>query len=166
MHRDAPDYDFVIDSPVGKLGICVRDRQLARLDYLPDSRRLRSATTRIGQRICAELEAYFADPACRFTLPVAAAGTAFQQRVWQALVSIAPGDVMTYGELAARLHSGARAVGNACRNNPVSIVVPCHRVVGAAGPGGYSGKTGGPALERKCWLLQHEGVVIPALKSA
>ncbi|UCC55357.1 MAG: methylated-DNA--[protein]-cysteine S-methyltransferase [Gammaproteobacteria bacterium] len=166
MYRHVPNYDFVIDSPVGKLGICIHDRQLARLDYLPDARQLQPATTRFGQRVCAELEAYFSDPSCRFTLAVAAAGSSFQQRVWQALLGIAPGNVMTYGELAARLHSGARAVGNACRNNPVSIVVPCHRVVGVAGPGGYSGKTDGPELERKCWLLQHEGVSVKPLKSA
>jgi methylated-DNA-[protein]-cysteine S-methyltransferase len=166
MHRHAPDYDIVIDSPIGKLGICERDRQLTRLDYLPDSRRLKPATTDFGQRICSELAAYFADPGYRFALPVAAQGTVFQQRVWQQLTRIPAGTVRTYGELAARLGSGARAVGNACRHNPVSIVVPCHRVVGAGGLGGYSGKTAGPGLERKRWLLQHEGVVIPALKSA
>ena len=63
---------------------------------------------------------------------------------------------MTYGELADRLDSGARAVGNACRHNPVSIIVPCHRVVSASGLGGYSGKTDGREINRKKWLLGHE----------
>ena len=166
MHMHTPDYDIVHDSPVGKLGIRLRDRQLIRLDYLPDSCDLKAAATVFGLRVCFELAAYFEDPGFRFTLPVAVQGTAFQQRVWQQLTRIAPGTVRTYGELAARLGSGARAVGNACRHNPVSIVVPCHRVVGASGLGGYSGNTAGPGLERKRWLLQHEGAVIPALKSA
>jgi len=166
MQLQESSYDIVCASPIGKLGICVRDKQLTRLDYLPDSRRLKPAATAFGQRVCSELAAYFEDPGHRFTLPVAEQGTVFQRRVWQQLTRITPGTAWTYGELAARLGSGARAVGNACRHNPVSIVVPCHRVVGAAGLGGYSGKTAGPGLERKRWLLQHEGAVIPALKSA
>ena len=166
MQQQESSYDIVCASPVGKLGICVHDRQLTWLDYLPDSRRLKPASTRFGQRVCFELAAYFEDPGYRFTLPVVVRGTVFQQRVWQQLTCIAPGAVSTYGELAAGLGSGARAVGNACRHNPVSIVVPCHRVIGAGGLGGYSGYTAGPGLERKRWLLQHEGVVIPALKSA
>jgi methylated-DNA-[protein]-cysteine S-methyltransferase len=166
MQQQEPNYDFVIDSPVGKLGICVHDQQLTRLDYLPGSRRLKPASTAFGQRVCSELAAWFKDPGYRFTLPVALQGSAFQQRVWQQLTRIAPGTVSTYGELATGLGSGARAVGNACRRNPVSIIVPCHRVIGVAGIGGYSGHTTGPGLERKRWLLQHEGTVIPALKSA
>jgi len=166
MQQQDSDYDIVCDSPIGKLGIRVHGNQLTRLDYLPDSRHLKPASTVFGLRVCFELAAYFEDPGFRFTLPVAVQGTLFQQRVWQQLTRIAPGTVRTYGELAARLDSGARAVGNACRHNPVSIVVPCHRVVSADGLGGYSGKTAGPGLERKRWLLQHEGVVIPALKSA
>ncbi len=166
MQQQQFNDDFIINSPVGKLGICVHDEQLTRLDYLPDSRRLKPVSTGFGQRVCSELATWFEDPGYRFTLPVAMPGTAFQQRVWQQLTRIEPGAVMTYGELAALLHSGARAVGNACRRNPVSIIVPCHRVIGAAGIGGYSGNTTGPGLERKRWLLQHEGAVIPALKSA
>jgi methylated-DNA-[protein]-cysteine S-methyltransferase len=166
MQQQDSSYDIVCDSPVGKLGIRVHGNQLTRLDYQPDSRRLKPAATGFGRRVCSELAAYFEDPAYRFTLPVAVHGTDFQQRVWQQLIRIAPGTVRTYGELAARLDSGARAVGNACRHNPVSIIVPCHRVVGAGGLGGYSGKTAGSGLERKRWLLQHEGAVIPALKSA
>jgi len=91
-------------------------------------------------------------------------GTAFQRRVWEALTRIPAGQTLTYGELAARLDSGARAVGNACRHNPVSIIVPCHRVVSATGIGGYSGSTGGREIDRKQWLLGREGIAGPALK--
>jgi methylated-DNA-[protein]-cysteine S-methyltransferase len=101
-----------------------------------------------------------------FDLAVVMQGTPFQQRVWQALRDIPAGETRSYGQLAAHLGSGARAVGNACRHNPVSIVVPCHRVVGAAGLGGYSGHTQGPVLRRKSWLLAHEGVLPGDLKNS
>ena len=85
-------------------------------------------------------------------------GTAFQQQVWAALRRIPPGTVLTYGELAAQLGkpTAARAVGMANALNPISIVVPCHRLVGANGS--LTGYAGG--LKRKRWLLQHEGVML------
>jgi len=166
MRRQPFSYDIVWGSPVGKLGICMHDRRVTRLDYLPASTRLKPASTASGKQLCAGLEAWFRDPGYRFGVRLDLQGTAFQQQVWRQLTRIAPGEVRTYGELAADIGSGARAVGNACRQNPVSIIVPCHRVVATGGPGGYSGKTEGPDLERKCWLLRHEGAVIPALKSA
>ncbi|MBP2847710.1 methylated-DNA--[protein]-cysteine S-methyltransferase [Dickeya oryzae] len=89
------------------------------------------------------------------TLPVAAAGTDFQHQVWQALRAIPCGSTTTYGELAARLGQpgAARAVGLANGSNPISIVVPCHRVIGARGA--LTGYAGG--IHRKQWLLTHEG---------
>ncbi len=89
-------------------------------------------------------------------LPLAPTGTPFQQRVWRALREIAPGQRLTYGELAARLGTSARAVGNACRANPLPLLVPCHRVVAANGLGGFAGEREGTRLEIKRWLLEHE----------
>ena len=86
-------------------------------------------------------------------------GTPFQRRVWQVLQKIPSGSTMTYGEVAQQIGSGARAVGNACRANPCPLIVPCHRVVGVDGLGGFSGERGGEKLEIKRWLLQHEGVL-------
>ncbi|MCP4042152.1 MAG: MGMT family protein, partial [Gammaproteobacteria bacterium] len=83
-------------------------------------------------------------------------GTDHQLRVWNALGEIPPGETMTYGELARHLGSGPRAVGNACRSNPVPIVVPCHRVVSATGLGGFMGDTAGEPMAIKSWLLRHE----------
>jgi O-6-methylguanine DNA methyltransferase len=90
-------------------------------------------------------------------LPLDLRGTDFEQRVWNRLVDIAPGSTVTYGELAAQLGcvNGARAIGLAVGRNPVAIVVPCHRVVGSNGSLiGYGG-----GLDRKRWLLGHEGVL-------
>ena len=107
-------------------------------------------------RAAALLQAYLASPT---TLPphrCEPRGTSFQRRVWAALLEIPPGRTVTYGGLAARLGSSPRAVGGACRANPVPILIPCHRVVAADGAGGYSGARAGPRLEVKGWLLEHE----------
>ncbi len=102
------------------------------------------------------LAAYFdGDLAALATIPWATGGTAFQQLVWRALGDVAPGTTLTYAALAARIGRPAavRAVGAANGANPLSIVVPCHRLVGA--DGALTGYGGG--VERKAWLLAHEG---------
>ena len=157
-------YDCVLESPLGRLGVRYRDNRVTRLDYVEQSVPLKAAASAFGRQVTTQLERFFAHPEHRFTLPLDMQGTAFQCRVWKALTRIPAGETLTYGELADRLGSGARAVGNACRRNPVSIIVPCHRVVGATGIGGYSGSTGGREIDRKHWLLGHEGIAGPALK--
>jgi methylated-DNA-[protein]-cysteine S-methyltransferase len=166
MSDPAIQYSLVIDSPLGRLGILIVDQKIHRLDYIDASTRLRAASTAFEHRIVQQLGNYFEHPGANFSVPFELAGTPFQQRVWRALIQIPAGETLTYGELAARLGSGARAVGNACRRNPLSIIVPCHRVVAASGIGGYSGSTSGPVLERKRWLLGHENQLAPALKKA
>ena len=104
------------------------------------------------------LDRYFAglrpDPA---ELPLDPAGTDFRRRVWQQLCRIPYGQTITYGALARDLGVGsARAVGNAEGRNPISVIIPCHRVVGTAGLTGYAG-----GLDRKRWLLAHETAVTP-----
>jgi methylated-DNA-[protein]-cysteine S-methyltransferase len=101
-----------------------------------------------------QLAAYFAGELRQFTLPLAARGTAFQQRVWSGLVRIPFATTWSYGALAEEIGSpgSARAVGAANGRNPIAIVVPCHRVIGANGK--LVGFGGG--LDRKQWLLEHE----------
>lgn len=103
-----------------------------------------------------ELRAYFAGERSDFDLPLAPKGTPFQQDVWRALLEIPFGATASYGAIARRIGrpSGPRAVGAATGRNPISIIVPCHRVVGASGSlTGYGG-----GLDRKAWLLAHEGL--------
>ena len=103
----------------------------------------------------AQLSEYFAGRRRNFDVPLAAAGTDFQRRVWNELTQIEFGTTLSYGALAQRLGNpgASRAVGLANGSNPISIIVPCHRVIGANGSlTGYGG-----GLERKQWLLQHEG---------
>lgn len=94
-------------------------------------------------------------------LPLASIGGEFRQRVWKILLDIPYGKVTTYGEIAKRLGTGcAQAVGGAVGHNPISIIIPCHRVVGANGR--LTGYAGG--LDKKIYLLRHEGVAIEKLK--
>ncbi len=118
--------------------------------------RLRAPVTAAGRRAGSALRRYLGNPRIRFDVPLALEGTAFQKRVWRALRDIPVGKTIGYGELARRLKTSARAVGGACRANPVPIVIPCHRVVAAGGEGGFMGRTRGRAMALKRWLLQHE----------
>ncbi len=108
------------------------------------------------QGFSTQLRAYLAgDYRCLDTIPVSTGGTAFQQQVWNALRTIPAGMTMSYGELATKLGKpmAYRAVGGTNALNPIAIVLPCHRVVGTdASLTGYAG-----GIERKRWLLQHEG---------
>lgn len=149
------DYDAVIDSPLGRLGIQARD-ELTSIDFVSSRLRRQSPRTPLARRVCTQLQAYFADPHVTFRLPLAPGGTLFQNNVWRAMQRIPAGQVRRYGELAKGLKSAARAVGGACRANPIPIVIPCHRVVSATGLGGFMGATRGRALEIKRWLLAHE----------
>ena len=103
-----------------------------------------------------QLLRYFTDPRHTFSIPLLLQGTPFQQRVWRALLNLPAGETVSYGALATQLATGARAVGNACRANPVPIIVPCHRIVACDGLGGYSGAIAGTQLGIKRWLLEHE----------
>ncbi|MCP5196828.1 MAG: methylated-DNA--[protein]-cysteine S-methyltransferase [Gammaproteobacteria bacterium] len=128
------------------------------LEYLPVGALDQSPMDAATQAVVTQLEAYFHDPRALFTLPLAPQGTAFQQRVWAALQAILPGTVLTYGELARQLDTAARPIGGACRDNPIPILIPCHRVVSQRGLGGYAGEVTGGPLGIKRWLLRHEGM--------
>ena len=165
MGRSSTDYDLVLASPVGRLGLWLSHATVNRLDYLPASTPLRAAQTRFAQRVVRAIDHYFTHPDRAIEVPLMLAGTPFQRRVWAALQAIPAGETRTYAELAELLGSGARAVGNACRRNPVSIIVPCHRVVAAGGMGGYGGRTDPRGIWRKHWLLAHEGASCRGLKT-
>jgi methylated-DNA-[protein]-cysteine S-methyltransferase len=155
-----------VPSPIGVILTVFHQDALCALDYTEYEARMRKLLERrfgevkltarrdsSGVRGC--LEAYFAgEIGVLDDIEVDCQGTGFQTRVWSALRTIAPGQTASYGEIAARLGcpSAARAVGLANSLNPVAIVVPCHRVVGAKGK--LTGYAGG--LDRKRWLLDHE----------
>lgn len=163
---DAPaTWHTTLTSPVGPL-TAVRDEQGLSGVYFEGHSRAPDRT-RWGARaddgfsaLATQLEEYFAGERTVFDVPLHVCGTAFQRSVWDLLREIPPGTTTTYGALSARLGGGPahpRAVGHAVGANPVSILVPCHRVVGATGS--LTGYAGG--LERKRALLTLEGVLAP-----
>ena len=152
-------YDAVAESPVGWLGIRCDGATVTAVEILPDPPVAPPANP-ATRPVTDAFAAYFAgDPSALDRLPVRLAGTSFQCRVWERLRRIPPGGTLSYGALARELGTSARAVGGACRSNPVPLAVPCHRVVAAAGLGGYSGERGGEWLAKKRWLLRHEGAL-------
>jgi len=159
MQTQASQYDAVMNAPLGKLGICIENDKLVKLEYLGSDVKPKAASDPLSKEVFSQLNKYFSDPGFVFDLPLKSYGTDHQQRVWRALRKISTGKTASYGQIADKLGSGARAVGNACRHNPISIIVPCHRVIAAHGVGGYGGATNGVILKRKLWLLEHEGAL-------
>jgi methylated-DNA-[protein]-cysteine S-methyltransferase len=147
----------VIDSPVGKLGLLFTDNCIAKISFLPPKTFLIVPKNNIERRVVAKIKRYFCDPHCQFDLPMFICGTLLQIKIWQALQKIPVGKVITYGELAKKLNTGPRVIGNACRLNPLPIIIPCHRVIAANGLGGYSGRSN-KAIRVKKYLLAAEGV--------
>ncbi|WP_173238417.1 methylated-DNA--[protein]-cysteine S-methyltransferase [Legionella antarctica] len=118
---------------------------------------VKSSPNSLTQLITYELNTYFADPHHRFQLPLKPQGSAYQQKVWSALLVIPVGRTLTYGELALKLQSSPRAIGQACKRNPLALFIPCHRVVGQNDLGGYMGNP--QALFYKESLLTHEAQI-------
>jgi methylated-DNA-[protein]-cysteine S-methyltransferase len=149
-------YAAVLSAPTFSIGIECNADEITGIDYLEPQSEV-APTTLLAQEVVRQLRAWLKDPRFDFGLPLAPAGTHFQRRVWNAVAAIPPGRTMSYGEVAAAIRSGPRAVGNACGANPYPIVVPCHRVVAAnQGLGGFGRNNDGFLLDIKRWLLRHE----------
>ena len=160
-------YDVMV-TPVGAVFIGGSDEGLSRLEFMDRAHDLGGIVHRLMGDVRADpvrdpaaargaveqLGAYFAGDRFEFELALAPRGTPFQREVWSALGAIAPGETRSYGDIARAIGrpGASRAVGAASGHNPIAVVVPCHRVIGANGTlTGYGG-----GLERKEWLLEHE----------
>jgi methylated-DNA-[protein]-cysteine S-methyltransferase len=144
-------------TPFAVLGIRAPHGKLEGIDYLPRGAATLDPLTPLADRACREIERYLDDPEFRFTLPFDYCGTEFQCRVWREIKSIKSGKTNTYKEIARRLKSAPRPVGGACGANRIPILIPCHRVLGSNGIGGFMHARSGYPLEIKRWLLRHEG---------
>ena len=142
-----------MSSPMGSLTLFEEDGALVALEWGRVPGGSSSSVLADGKD---QLGAYFDRRLHSFSLPLRPAGTPFQKSVWQCMRAIPFGLTRTYGELAHELNSAARAVGGACGRNPLPIIIPCHRVLGSAGLGGYSG---GDGLSTKRQLLRLEGAL-------
>ena len=149
-------YSAIVSAPGFAIGICCDDDEITAIDYLEPQAEV-SPQSPLAKEAVRQLRAWLKDPCFEFGLPLAPAGTHFQRRVWEQIAAIPAGQTKSYGEVAAAIHSGPRAVGNAYGANPYPIVVPCHRVVAAnQGLGGFARQRGGFLLDIKKWLLHHE----------
>ena len=150
------DYQTCFPTPFGVLGIRCTTDAITSIDFLPLDTPAFAPQNNLARQTCKVLLHYLRDPGQLTALPLSLAGTAFQQRVWQVICRIPPGQTLTYSELAQQVGSGARAVANACGANPIPLFVPCHRVVAANGLGGFMRGRDSASLNIKRWLLDHE----------
>lgn len=147
-------YFKYLTTPIGMIELCAGEESLRAVEFVDHPRHL-SRTTTLLEEAAIQLAGYFHEQRHRFDLPLAFAGTAFQMAVWQELLKIPYGCAVSYRDIARRVGrpKAVRAVGAANARNPIAVIVPCHRVIGANG--NLTGYASG--LWRKAWLLQHEG---------
>lgn len=152
-------YRYEYGSPLGTITLTASDQGLTSLSLPEYKYDIPVSDEEVIDRkpfesIVSQLDRYFAGEAVEFDVPLDLLGTAFQCEVWEALKSIPPGETRSYGELAKHVGrpKASRAVGAANGQNPIAIIVPCHRVIGKNGK--LTGYAGG--LEAKAWLLKHE----------
>ena len=144
------------DSPLGAMFIRERDGAIVAAGWRKPKVERETPPLAAAK---AQLDAYFFCGLRQFELPLAPAGTEFDREVWKAILAIPYGSTLTYGEIAASVAGTARAVGAACGRNPIPIIIPCHRVMGAGGT--LVGYSGGAGVETKQALLALEGVLLP-----
>lgn len=153
MKTDDSDlYQDHFDSPLGVMEITTSETAIKSIHFVEQTGRV--SRNKLTTETIRQLTEYFEGELKEFDLPLGAEGTDFQQQVWSALSSIPHGQTCSYGDIAKQIGNprGMRAVGLANGKNPLTIVVPCHRVIGANGKlTGYASGT-----ERKAWLLNHE----------
>ena len=155
----ANSFKSVYDAPIGKMIIISDGEVIIEIDHVNHDEPITSNPDKLCQLATKQLDEYFAGTRAKFDLPLKAIkGTDFQRAAWQALTTIPYGETISYGEQAKRMNNpkAVRAVGGANGKNPFSIVVPCHRVIGANGT--LTGYTGG--MSRKEWLLEFERSIL------
>jgi len=160
MKTYSKQYDAIFTTDFATIGIQLDGSSLTKVEYL-NRRKTKRPATKLAEDIQKKIENYL-DPKSNsraIKVDVKLDVTVFQKKVLKQLMQIPYGETRTYGEIANKLKTSPRAVGNACRNNPVSIIIPCHRVVAANSIGGYGGATDGPVLDRKIQLLRLEGAI-------
>jgi len=152
-----------IDTPLGVFEFKSTDVGICQAIFSGENKQA-VKTNNITDRCKKQLLEYFAGERTTFDVPLDPKGTAFQKTVWACLSEIPFGEVYTYLDIARRVNKpkGSQAVGGANGRNPISIIVPCHRVIGSNGS--LTGYAGG--IERKLWLLQHEGIELDATRES
>ena len=147
----------ITTTPIGKLAIHYESDYVLEVQQAAPQEKITLHKDAFAKEIQQQVNAYFAGELHKFELPfVMQDATDFQRRVWGQIRKISFGMTQTYGEIAKKIKSSPRAVGNACRRNHLLLIIPCHRVVSADGIGGFMGDADGSLVRRKQWLLNHE----------
>jgi methylated-DNA-[protein]-cysteine S-methyltransferase len=151
-------YQAVIAAPFAHLGVVFDQSGIQRIDFLPMATPLLANGHPHIHELTQALDKYWQNPTYQplQDVPVSYSATPHQSHVWQALLAIPVGCTRYYGEIAAQITSSPRAVGQACGANPLPILIPCHRVVGKVGTGGFMHSRDESVLAYKQWLLNHE----------
>lgn len=158
--REPVEFDAAYQSPFGRLALRMDGDAIVQLVAYASPSAVRQRGKPAARKALRAVCAYIESGDSAGLPPVYLSGTEFQLRVWESLQQIPRGQIRTYGDIASELASSARAVGGACRANPVVLLVPCHRVVAAHGLGGFAGHVRGRWPELKRRLLAAEGVSI------
>ena len=158
---------FFIPTPIGELQIFCSENKVLEVNLGVDDKKCPQSLAKssitpsdFAKSVKNQLDGYFNNPNVKFDIDVDVVGTSFQKSVWKVISTIKKGETLTYTDVANQLDSSPRAVGNACRANPVPIIVPCHRVVAKAGLGGFAGQSTGFNIDMKTWLRKHEQVAL------
>ena len=154
--NNSGQFQYVLPSPVGRLGLKLSTKGVRQISYISDNTPLNIPQGGLALEVFQQLDDYFELRRTEFSLPLDIEGTPYQQKVWRAVSAIPYGKYKAYGDIAKKIRSGPRAVGNACRHNPIPIIIPCHRVTKKNSVGGYCGSTQAAKVQQKDWLLQHE----------
>jgi methylated-DNA-[protein]-cysteine S-methyltransferase len=150
-----PMYVATVDSPIGKVYVECDGERITRVSFEALGKSGRRKVPKPLKEAVLQLQAYFAGRRKKFDLPLYQVGSAYRKKVWDRLDRIPFGKAITYEQLADTVGGNARAAGSACGDNPLLVIVPCHRVLGKNGLlTGYAGE-----IWRKKWLLEHEGVL-------
>jgi methylated-DNA-[protein]-cysteine S-methyltransferase len=174
LDKESDLFSAIVAAPFGAIGIRTEGKLVTELVYLPPRFDEKTPTDKTAEKAARQVEKYLKQSDFRFTLPLKEVGSDFQRKVWRAIASIPRGEVRTYGQIAKIIKSAPRAVGQACGANWYPMVIPCHRVTGAGGLGGFGHQDSEEGFHAnvKRWLLEHEGftayakeVVKPVAKS-
>lgn len=148
---------IITTTPIGKLAVKYESDFVLEVQQVASQTRATVNKENFAKEIQQQIQAYFTGDLQKFAIPfLFENATDFQVHVWDQIRKIPFGATQTYGEIAKKLKSGPRAVGNACRRNKLLLIVPCHRVVSVTGLGGFMGDADGSLVRRKQWLLNHE----------
>ena len=146
---------LTIDTPTGPLTITEEDGAIVAVKW---GGAMGSDDTELLRNARVQIDEYFAGTRTEFNVPLREEGSDFQRAVCDAMSAITFGETITYGDISKQLNIPAQAIGQACGGNPIPLIIPCHRVLGATGRGGFSGDGGGVAgIELRGQLLRDEG---------